>query len=193
MTMSDPDYDFEAFFKSPSAAVTGASPDDVASIVRSFVTALAANDVRARSIDGSDIHVTVGHVLSAAFPRTDARSGHVIATVRAYLAWLDDRGVLSDGYEVRQSLENVAFEFAEAVRTGKNPHIHGHGHHHHGHGGHHEHHEGCGHDHHAEKKIVPATPKPAAGNIGGFTRKMRPNDLCFCGSKKKYKSCHGAV
>jgi preprotein translocase subunit SecA len=31
------------------------------------------------------------------------------------------------------------------------------------------------------------------GNAPARTRKIGPNDKCFCGSGKKYKFCHGAA
>lgn len=78
-----------------------------------------------RFLDGHDMHGALGHALPGRFKRKDPLAEHVPAVLRAYLAFLKETAVMTNAFEVQNSLENTLEEFQQTVRTGQNAHHHG--------------------------------------------------------------------
>jgi len=170
MSTNDPVWDVDGFVAS------GAASDLPEPVVRSVAEVLVQffdmHGVAPARLDGADVHDVVGHAMPPMLRQYGEHAPIVMMVLRRYFAWLDEKGAFSDGYEVRQALENVAPEFIEAVRTGRVAH--------HGHAGH----PGHAHEGHAHGE--------GDGTGGGARSRVGRNDPCPCGSGRKHKKCCGA-
>ncbi len=73
-------------------------------------------------LDGQEMHEIVGHLLPGKFQRKDPAVPHVIPVLRAFLDFLAEHAVVTQGFELRHALEATANEFEEVVRTGTAAH-----------------------------------------------------------------------
>lgn len=115
--------DTAAFLDSPQAKSLPAKRDDQKKIVDAFLACSYDEVGKApRFLDGEDVHAIVGHLLPGHFGRKDPVAEHVVPTLRAYLAFLEENAVATQLFEMRQALEHTADEFLEVVRTGTHAH-----------------------------------------------------------------------
>jgi hypothetical protein len=116
--------DTAAFLDSPQAeALQGPRREEAHAIADRFLACCYDELGKApRHLDGDDVHAIVGHLLPAHFGRRDPLAQHVPAVLRAYLAFLGERAVVSQMFEMQRALEGTLDEFAQAVATGEHAH-----------------------------------------------------------------------
>ena len=112
-----------------------------------------------RFLDPDEMHGIVGHMMPARFARRDPLAPKVLPILRAYLAVLEGKSILSQAFELRESLEATAPILEQAVRTGE-AHVHEH-----------------------------AAPQPPQKPFVHKAEKTGRNDPCPCGSGRKFKQC----
>ena len=127
MVRSQVTLEVSAFLDSPQAqSIQGPTRAQVQRIAEQFVDVCYEDLGKApRFLDGHDMHGALGHALPARFRRKDPLAEHVPAVLRSYLEFLTETAVVTQAFEVRNSLENTLDEFQQTVRTGQNAHHHG--------------------------------------------------------------------
>jgi hypothetical protein len=115
-----------AFLDSPHAKTLGAhSRHELHGIVEKFLDCSFDGVGKApRHLDGEDIHHILGHLLPAKFAKKDPAAMLVPDVLRAYLAFLEERAIVSQAYEVRAAIEANLPHFRGAVESGR---LHEHG------------------------------------------------------------------
>ncbi len=152
-----------AFLDSPQAKALDLPSSDTRTIVSRFLDCAYDGVGKApRHLDADDLHGILGHLMPGRFGRRDPLAAQVLPVLRSYLAFLEERAIVPQAYELRNSLEENAALFREVVETGK-AHVHGHG----------------------GRSEGSAPEKPFVHRAD----KVGRNDPCPCGSGKKFKQC----
>jgi hypothetical protein len=117
--------DAAAFLDAPQVKELEAETKDVRRVIEAFLT-ICYHDLgkKPRFLDGHDMHQALGHLLPDRLQPKDAVAKHVPAILGAYIDHLETTEVMTEAFEVRQSLQATTGEFLETVRTGKNVHHH---------------------------------------------------------------------
>jgi hypothetical protein len=117
-----------AFLDSSAAqALEAPGQEDVRRIATAFLSICYDELGKApHLIDGQDMHAALGHSLPGRMKRKDPLAEHVVPVLRALIDHLEESKVLSNAFEIRNSLEGTREEFLETVRTGENAHHHHH-------------------------------------------------------------------
>src|SRR5262245_48614299 len=119
MTTREATLEAAAFLDSAHARdLGGASRADARAIVERFLSC-AYDEVgkTPRLLDGDEVHAIVGHLLPARFQKKDPLAAHAIPVLRAYLAFLQEKAIVPQAYEMRTALESTAADFDAAVAT----------------------------------------------------------------------------
>jgi hypothetical protein len=118
--------DTAAFLDSPEAlSIDGLDRAAVRTIAERFLACVYDDLQKApRFLDGDDVHAILGHFLPARFGKGDPVARSVGKVLRAYFEFLEQRATISQGYEIRRSLEDNASLFLDIVEKGM---IHRHG------------------------------------------------------------------
>jgi hypothetical protein len=100
---------------------------DQAKIVERFLGCVYDDVGKApRHLDAEDIHTILGHLLPGRFSKREPLARHAPMVLRAYLEFLEQTAILSQGYELRSALDEHMPHFRAAVESGKQ-HVHSHG------------------------------------------------------------------
>ena len=120
--------DLTSFLDSSQAKGLSASPEAARKIVKAFVSICYEElGKKPNLLDGHDVHHALGHLLPGRLKKKDPLADSVPEVLEAYFAHLEEAAVVTNLFEIRQSLAATMGEFLETVRTGHNAH---HGHHH---------------------------------------------------------------
>lgn len=165
MTESRVILDAAAFVDSVHAvSIDAASTDDIRTIAQRFLAVCYDELGKApRQLHGDELLVALRELLPRHFGKKDPLASAVPDVLTAYIAHLDDTGMLSHRYELRQAVAEGSDAFLAAVASGQ-AHAAG-----------------------------PAITSPGKGKpFVHRAAKTGRNDPCPCGSGKKLKKCCGS-
>ena len=123
MTRTEVVMDAASFADSPQAQALELELPDVRRVIEGFLT-VCYHDLgkKPKYLDAQDMHQAVGHLLPGRLKPKDKIAKDVPAILGAYLDHLEATEVISQSFELRQSLEATTAEFLHTVETGENAH-----------------------------------------------------------------------
>lgn len=157
--------DAAAFVDSAHALrIDCASTADIRTIAQRFL-AVCYDDLgkAPRRLHGDELHLALTQHLPRHFGKKDELAQAVPAVLAAYIDHLDDTGMLSHRYELRQAVAEGSHAFLAAVASGQA---------------------------HAAGPAITSTSKTKP--FVHRAAKTGRNDPCPCGSGKKLKKCCGS-